>query len=448
MKLPLVLTAIILFVGSFWGIYETRVLTVLRARHLEITREAAMLGIPADLSQALPQTKATKRQREDSSRKAKDFADTLVTFAKEMKAMEEKGESPDAAMQKRILDMVDGMLSFKGAELKIVIDELRGRADLDDKMRKDMIGFSIMMLAQQHPQTALAIFTESSDLLKDNPMSEHVLSSAISQWAKDQPLEALEWIKKNAEKHPDLVTEDAKRAVVTGAAETDYGLAFQLSSELKLTTADDSILWTLARSAHTPERRAEFLASLRKQSASMADKEAAAKLMKSGVGTLFSTIASDGFDKAMDWMKTSDLTPGESSTLMEGMGRLSYHSTKADTGKWLDWMATNPSTAKTPEAAEVSEGTTRNLVREWTENDYKAAGEWLASTPAGPHKETATLAYLETVAPYDPEVAVQWAETLSAEQKTKAIQKIHKAIQNKDPKAAEDFASQHGLSNE
>ena len=65
MKLPLVLTAIILFVGSFWGIYETRVLTVLRARHLEITREAAMLGITADLSQALPQTKATKRQPAD-----------------------------------------------------------------------------------------------------------------------------------------------------------------------------------------------------------------------------------------------------------------------------------------------------------------------------------------------------------------------------------------------
>jgi hypothetical protein len=58
------------------------------------------------------------------------------------------------------------------------------------------------------------------------------------------------------------------------------------------------------------------------------------------------------------------------------------------------------------------------------------------------------MAYLETVAPYDPEVAVQWAETLSGEQKTKAIQKIHEALKNKDAKAAEDFASQHGLSDE
>jgi hypothetical protein len=448
MKLPLILTAIIIITGSFWGAKENQTLTQLREKHRQVSQEAFSLGISPDPSKPLHPSKVGKRPREDGTRKAKDFARTLVAFAKEMKAMEESGESPDAAMQKRIFDMVDGMLSLKGGELKIVIEELRGHPGLDDKMRKDMIGFSIMMLAQQHPQTALAIFTESSDLLEDNPMSQHVLSSAISQWAKDQPLEALEWIKNNAEKHPELVTEDAKRAVITGAAETDYGLAFQLSNELKLTAADDSIIMSLARSAHAPERRAEFLTSLRKQVASMSDPAAAEQLMKSGVGALFSTIAEDGFDKAMDWMGSSDISAAEISTLTASFDKLNYHSTKADTGKWLDWIASNQPTTQDPEAAEKSENTTRNLVRNWTENDYKAAGEWLTATPAGPHKETATMAYLETVAPYDPEVAAQWAATLTGDKKTSAMRRIHQALKTKNSKAAVDFATQHGLSDE
>ena len=445
MKLPLVLTALIIAAGSFWGVKETRTLAKLREQHRQVIQEAATLGISSDVTQPFNPTKSTKRQRDDGERKAKDFANTLVAFAKEMKELEKNGTEPDVEMQKRIFDMVEGMYSLKGSELKIVIADLRSRSDLDDETRKEMISFSIMMLAQQHPQTALAIFTESSDMLDENPMSKHVLSSALSQWAKDQPLEAFEWIKQNAEKHPELVTNDTKRAVIAGASETDFGLAFQLSSELKLTAADDSILWSLARSAKTPERRADFLAALRKQAASMPDKEAAAQMMNSGIGTLFSTVADGGFDKTMEWMKASGLNADETTNLIESMDRLGYHNTKADTGKWLDWISTNAVTSGEPENAENA---TRNLVRNWTQNDYKAAGEWLASASAGPHKEAATLAYLETVAPYDSDVAAQWADTLTGEKKTKALRKIHQSLKTKNPQAAEAFASKHGISDE
>jgi hypothetical protein len=256
MKLPITLTVIILAAGSFWGVKEGRTLTTLREEHRRVVHEAAMLGVSTDPSKPFVPTKATKRQREDGTRKAKDFAETLVAFAKEMKEMEKSGKQPDEAMQKRIMEMVDGMLSLNGEELKILIAEMRSRTDLDDEMRKNMIGFSIMMLAQQHPQTALAIFTESSDLLEDNPMSKHVLSSALTQWAKDQPLEAVEWIKKNSEKHKDLVTDDAKRAVIAGAARKDFGLAFQLAAEIKMSAQDGSLLHTMARAATTPERQA------------------------------------------------------------------------------------------------------------------------------------------------------------------------------------------------
>lgn len=439
MKLPLVLTCIILAAGSFWGAHETRVLNQLREKHRLVVQEAAALGVSADAAESPNRTRAAKRQREDSDRKARDFANTLVAFAKELEEMENSGRQPDAEMQKRIMEMVDGMLSLNAGELKILIAEIRGRSDLDDVMRKNMIGFSIMMLAQQHPQTALAIFTESSDLLDKDMMGTHVLSSALSQWAKDQPLTALEWIKKNAGAHPELVTDDAKVAVITGAACNDFGLAFQLAGELKLPADEGSMLRRMIASADTPERQNEFLAALRQQAANTPDKQQAERLLQSGLGGLVSKVAESGYDKAIAWMASANLSEAETADVA---GRLSYDSTKAETGKWLDWMSSQGLDS------EKTRRSTSSLVREWTRNDYRAAGEWLAGAPAGPLKETATMAYLETVAPYDSAVAGQWADTLTADSRTKAMRSIYQALKRKDQAAAAEFARRHGIAEE
>ena len=93
MKLPLALTFIILAAGSYWGVHESQVLTTLREKHRQVTREATALGVSTDASKPDTQTKVTKRQREDSSRKVKDFTNTLVAFAKEMKEMEKSSSS-------------------------------------------------------------------------------------------------------------------------------------------------------------------------------------------------------------------------------------------------------------------------------------------------------------------------------------------------------------------
>jgi hypothetical protein len=267
-------------------------------------------------------------------------------------------------------------------------------------------------------------------------MTSHVLSSSLTQWAKDQPLAAMEWIKNNAEKHPDLVKEEARLAVVAGAALTDFGLAFQLGSELGLNLDTAGTLKRMTESANTPERQREFLAALRKQAAGMPDKEAGGMLLDSGLQSLFSKVAESGYDRSMEWIGTAALTESEVLNLSRS---LRYHETKADTGKWLDWMA-----ARQPVGAD-HEGSTGSLVRQWTRNDYKAAGEWLAGSPAGPPKESATIAYLETVAPYDPEVAAQWARTLPGEKAAESIRKIHQTLADKDPDAAKAFAERHGL---
>ena len=432
MKAPIILTLIIVVAGSFWGVSETRYLTTLREKHQLVLKEAAALGVATDTSKSTVTTKASKREREDSNRKAKDFANVLVAFAKEMKEMEKSGKQPGAEMQKRIMEMMDGMLSLNGDELKILIDELRGRSDMDDEMREGMISFSIIMLSQKHPQAALALFTESSDLLGDNPMSKHALSSALTQWAKDQPLEALKWIKENAEKHPDLANDEAKAAVIGGAAQNDISLALQLIGELKLSGGENGVMSRIARAAVTPEQQTEFLTALRKQ----ADGKDGEKMLSSGLQALFSQMSESGYDKAMAWVETANLSADESASLAQS---LNYYQTKGDTGKWLDWISTQGA------AGNEAESTTRNLVRQWTQKDYQAAGEWLAQAPAGPVKESATMAYLETVAPYEPDAAAQWAATLPAEKQKQAYLGIYQALKRKDEAGAEAFAAEHGI---
>lgn len=438
MKAPVILTTCVVLGGAFWGVSEQRIVSNLREQHRLVLIEAERLGVSTKLSESFAPDKSAKRQREDSGRKVRDFAGTLVAFAKEIKESEASGKQPDEAMQRRVMDLMDGMLSLTGDELKILISELRNRTDMDDEMRKSMIGFSIMMLAQDHPEKALAIFTESSDLLENNPMREHVLASSLTQWAKDQPLAAVEWMKKNADRFPELIDDDAKRAVISGVAAKEFGLAFRLASELKLSTTESSFISSMARVADTPERQRELLAVVRSQAAGMADRKQAAEFLQQGVTELFSKVSESGFDGAMRWLESAKLDEGEIAGLAMD---LNYYSTKAETGRWLDWIAGNAEPA-------LADRSTRNLIRDWTQNDFKAAGDWLVKAPAGPVKEAAVISYLETVAPYDSDVAAQWADTLPDDKRTDALKRIQSALGSKDQDAAEEFARRHGLGGE
>jgi hypothetical protein len=436
MKPPLVLTLVILAAGIFWGVRENQQLTTLREQHRLITQQAADLGISVNPASSLVLTQSGKRQIGDASRKKRDLAELIVAYTKEQKDEQANGQRRDPAAQTRIIDLADGLLSLNGAEFKLLIDELRERRDMDDEMRQGTIYFTISMLAQQRPEAAVALVTGSPDLVGENPRIKDTLPIALSQWAKDQPLAALEWIKKNAARFPDLVTDDAKRAVIAGAALNDFGLAFQLIGEIKLSAGDGGAMAQIARAASTPERRMEFLAALRQQLENNPDQAEAGKLYARGFRQLLGQVAGSGYDQAMAWLATAKLAPSESAGLMEN---LNYYQTKADTGKWLDWIATQPV------AGTQSESATRNLVRNWTEQDYRAAGEWLTHAPAGPLKETAVASYLETIAPYDPDVAAQWAATLPVARQKAALQTIYQKIGQQDKAAAAAFATRHGL---
>jgi hypothetical protein len=435
MKISIAAAILILAIAVSLGWRDHQRLVAVREHHTKLVAEAATLGIALDSTNPADPIRITKRERENREADAKLAAAELIAFAKEMEAMEKNGNSPDEAMQKRIMELMDRMMSLDSTQLKIVIAELRATADLKDETRNNLIGFSIMTLANDHPQAALALFTESSDLFKDSGMGNHVVSSSLAKWAKDDPMAALEWVRKNGERFPDLVTDDAKRGMISGTAVKDPKLAFQLIGELGLKDTSQAISGIMS-AAKTPADRTATLGALRDHFATLPDEKARDEATAQSMGGLTRGLAQEGFTSATRWIDGANLSPTEFESITGG---LSYFVKSDETGQWIEWLG-----EKLP--PEKPNANIRNIVRNWTENDYQAAGKWLATAPDGPAKNASIRTYAETVSKYEPETAAQWAMTLPpGKDRDETLKRIHENWPKDDTAAKEAFAKEHGI---
>jgi hypothetical protein len=438
MKISIALSVLILAVAAGFGWQNQQRLGVIRGNHAQLVAEAAQLGISLDPSNAADPVRITKRGRADREADAKLAATEFIAFSKEMEAIEKKGGPPDEAMQKRIMEMMDRMMSLDSAQLKILITELRVSKELKDETRQGLIGFSIMTLANEHPQAALALFTESSDLFNGDGMGTHVVSSSLSKWAKDDPLAALEWVKKNSEKFPDLVTEDTKRGLISGIAVSDPKLAFKLIGELAMKDATLPVSGIIS-AAKTAEDRTVVLGALREHLATITDEAARHNIANNAVVALARSVVKEGFEAGTKWLASANLNPAELESFASG---LSSSDKNGESGRWIEWIG-----ASLP--ADKGSDSIRNIVRNWTQDDFQAAGKWLTTAPEGPAKNTSIRSYAETVSRYEPETAAQWAMTLPpGDDRDKTLRQIYHNWPKGDDdakEAATTFAKEHGI---
>ncbi len=439
MKISIAISVLILAVGFAIRWNDQRTLTVVREAHAKLVAEAGRLGISTDPAALAAVPRPTKRgEREDKQAEARLAAVEFIAFAKEMEALQNKGDQPDEAMQKRTMEFMDRMMSLDASQLKFLIAELRETTELKDETRQGLIAFSIMTLASDQPQAALALFTESSDLLDKGMMGGHVVSSALSRWANEDPMAALEWVRKNGEKFPDLVTDGAKRGLISGAAINDPQLAFKLIGELGIESSTQAVNEILS-TAKTPEDRTKVFAAFREHLATLPDESACQAAFDSAAWPLARGVASEGFEAATQWVDQAGLSPAELASFSKGLP----HSVKSsETGQWIEWIG-----GKLDE--KERDQSVRNMVSNWTRKDFQATGTWLNNTPAGPVKEAAIRSYAETVSSYEPEAAAQWAVTLPAgKERDATLKQIYQNWPKKDDagkQAAEAFKQQHGI---
>lgn len=435
MKISIAASILILLVAALFGVPNHQRLVSIRESHAKLVAAAAQLGVSIDSNHPDDPVRITKRGREDKEADARAAAVEFIAFAREMEAMQKKGGPPDEAMQKRIMEIMDRMMSLDPAQLKILIAEVRAAKDLKDEMRQGLIGFSIITLSNDHPQAALALFTESSDLFTESGMGNHVISSSLAKWAKDDPLAAVAWVKKNSAKFPDLITDDAKRGLISGTAAQDPRLAFKLIGELGIKEISQSINGIIL-AAKTPAERTATLTALREHLATIPDEKNRTELSGDAVRRFANSIAEEGFEAGTQWITESDFTPTELESFASG---LHPSEKRSETGKWIEWIGEKLPPDKADDRIE-------NLVSNWTRNDYQAAGKWLASAPDGPTKNTAIRSYAGMVSEYEPATAAQWALTLPpGKDRDQTLKTIHRNWPEDDTAAKEAFKQEHGI---
>jgi hypothetical protein len=156
---------------------------------------------------------------------------------------------------------------------------------------------------------------------------------------------------------------------------------------------------------------------------------------------LAASAGRDGFDSLADWISESQLNPEEKAHFARS---LAYPITKQETGRWVAWIAGNLADSSSPDKV-------RELVGDWTQQDYQAAGTWLAANPLpdGPAKTAAVASYAVAVARHEPRIAAQWAMTLTpGPDRDSALSAIYQNWPPDDPDGAAEFAREQGLNPE
>ncbi|MGJ8633474.1 MAG: hypothetical protein ACSHX7_06095 [Luteolibacter sp.] len=416
MKASIIVSVLILLAGIALRVTDQKRLADARESHARLVNEASSMGISIDTANPDSLALATKRKREDTEREAKQVAKEMIAFALEMQELQKSDADPDAPdIQKRTADFMDQMFSLSTSQLKTVIQEFRDSSEMNDEMRLGMVMFAIMTMAEDHPEAALAIFTEASDMPGSEMMNNHILSSSLASWAEQDPLAAVAWVRENGEKYPDLVTDEVKAGLVSGAAKNDMAAAFGLITELDMEKPGNA-LRQIGSNTKTAMERTKFLNLLRDFGGGKDDGETK-KHMAAAMASLNRGIAKDGFEAGSKWISENNLSQQELKNLTQS---IVYSADSAEKGQWLSWMGENI----------TGKGASRdiqNAVSNWTNNDYSAAGEWLAAEPDGPTKTASIIGYAQALSRYEPEAAADWALTIPTEKsRTKTLETIYR----------------------
>ena len=437
MKISIAFSLLILVLGSALCWQENQRHASLRASHEKLVAQAAQSGVTLNPTFAVEGMRVTKRgqQREDKEVTDKTLAAEYIAFAKEREAIEKKGGQPAMATHEQAQKFRDRIMALDPTQMKILIAEIRANQDLKPETQKELISLPIMILASDHPQIALVMFTESPDFMKENGMDSLAMVKSLTKWSKDDPAAALEWVRANGAKFPDLVTEDAKRGMISGTAVNDPQLAFKLIAELGIKDGEDAAAM-IVRAAKTSEERTAILAVLRAHLTTLPDKSMLRSHQYYGaICELGKNTGKEGFEAGSKWIENAARNPQELADFCKSACAIKSE----ESGKWIEWLGTKP-------LIKESKRSIRWMVRNWTGNDYQAAGNWLAATPDGPSKNISIRSYAETVARYEPQTAAQWAMTLPPGQdRDETLKNIYQNWPEHDDAAKQAFKKLHGM---
>ena len=418
----LVISVFILGIAAFFGFQQKERLVKLEEEWLVLSEQGEGYDIPLDPAEEYAPGRLSNRALKAANTEGvMAFSNTLKAFMKEMKEAEKAGEVDQLEMQQRGMKLISEMLNYSAAEIQLLVDDLMADESIEEESKNELVMMSIMMLSQEQPETALTMILETKDrFMKSDQMKTHFLSTALAQL---DPQAALEWMST----HRDAIGEvddNLRKQVLIAAASKDIKSAFGLIGEMNFDNLSEAFN-SIARST-TPESIDDFVAGIREHEA----EEAATAAGFNGLAS--SPFVGDA-EKAIAFLNEGKLTPDEQKIFLDGLG---YHTLKEDTGQWLNWMAEK----------KKMDSNGKKLIREWTRNDFEAAGEWINALEKGKPRDEAVVTYAGTLAEHEPQAADVWAESLSPGPVQNNLRKdIYRQIRRKDQAAAAAYAEKYGI---
>jgi hypothetical protein len=429
MKYSIWLTIVILALGAAAAIHQRQQVSALRQEAGQLSLQARKYGLdPASAQQS-------RRSRADHAGEVARLAEEIISMAEKTQAFD--GASPDDATTRKAMELVATLAKLDAAQFLQVIKRLREGSDAQaDAARARLVGFALLTLADDRPHVALAVCAECGDWLGKSPPGDQVVTTALGAWARQDPVAAFDWLDKNTGKFPQAGSDEAIDAILDGAARHDPLLAFRLLDRLDGREPQESLTAIIGTADESPEQRTALLAALRTHLATMQDPEQQSEVRAKALELMARGIDSQDFAETSDWLAAQRFTPQEIADFASG---LTYFTTGRDSGNWIDWLAGHLPPGQLADPV-------REIVGEWTQQDYLAAGTWLSAAADGPAKAAAVEAYAAAVAEYEPQVAEQWALTLPAGlQREATLRAIRENWPAADPAGAEDFARKHRL---
>lgn len=438
MKKSALLSLAILILGAVPAVYQKFRLSDLLEESRELHRQAGQLGIAVAARQRSAATRPARAARGERARELGSLAAEIAEHVRQSPTTDAgSGGASEVATMRSALDLIRRLAALDAKQLRQVVAQLRdGAGEQDEQARARWLAFALMSLADDHPQAALVAYAECADWIGNSLLGKQALISAIGGWAQLDPLGAAEWLEKNAAKYPWLQQDTAVESLLAGAARHDPQLAFRLLDRLGTGDPQAAVQAIMAGAEDGPQQGSLVLAALRSHLAGIQDPDQRSDLRTMALETMASGMAQQDFTSLTAWLAAENFSTDELGGFASG---LNYFITKQDTGRWIDWLG-----GRLP--AEQLADPVREMVGEWTQQDYHAAGTWLSAAADGPAKAAAVQAYAETVAEYEPQVAEQWALTLPPGPEREAtLQAIHDNWPAADPAGAEDFARRHHI---
>lgn len=424
MKISLITTIIVILIGAAIVLKNRHELSGLRATETRLRESVESLhSIFSDSSRA-SKTGYSSHRRErrdepliDLERRARDL----------IELMKSQDEAEDSKEQVALFNAFASLSDSSISQLDALIGELRNLNGENEKLRDAVIGLVMVMACDQNPRAGLDLVDSHHDLHGPNRNEEDIIKNALRSLADDDPAGALQWIKLNREKYSESISDEAVEVALIGMARQEPAAAILWLENVEPDDQDD-FASKIAASATTADQRTALLDAI--------DGRDEDPLRISVLQGLARSFEDGDFEKSTEWIENQKLAPEDLEAITSGISVSTFN---ANAGAWISWMTEH----MPPESIETQVIT---RVKLWTQDNYKAAGDWLETAPDNAAKIPAISAYVERISYIDRTIAEQWALKLPAgERRDAAFEDIIRAIRIFDPSSEEAFRQRHGL---